>query len=260
MKKLIIIIALCSIIACEKKDIDVEYGNIPSGASEILNKLNEAYDQQSKEKLNQILEKWHLEYMSAKTDNIENDTVRNAYQVYLEFYTPFDIGRLGGSEWGDGLYSGVSYAIIQNKLTYDFDYESLSVAIFDTIFDFRPAISFNNGVKTLYLTENYVYALNNFLGDEYNPVGTGGIMNPATAGGDSYEKQQFLNNYLKIIYGHWGGYWHLETHPEVYRISFDYNMENAIVYFRLVYEGGKANLTRQDGEWKLVSSRITWVE
>ena len=85
-------------------------------------------------------------------------------------------------------------------------------------------------------------------------------MKPATAAGDSYERQQFLGNYIKVIYGHWGGYWHLETHPEVYRISFDENMNNVIVYFRLVYEGGKATLTKQKGKWELVSSRLTWIE
>jgi hypothetical protein len=220
MNKLILVILLCGCFSCEKDDIESKSGNIPTGPEEILNELNEAYDQQSKEKLNQILEKWHIEYSAVKAGNIINDTDRNAYEVYIEFYTPFNIGRLGGSEWGDGLYSNISYAIIQNRLTYAFDYESLSVVIPDTIYDFRPEISFNNGVKTLYLTENYEYALNVFLGDEYNPPGAGGIMNPATAEGDSYEKQQFLNNYLKIIYGHWGGYWHLETHPEVYGISF----------------------------------------
>ncbi len=261
LKKLILIISLLLYISCEKdNDITSKYGNIPPESWEILNELNESYDQQSKEKLYQILETWHNENMATKAENIDNDTVKNVYKLYIEFYTPFDIGRLGGSEWGNELYADVSFDIIQNRIYYDFAYESLSVVIPDTIIDFRPELNFKNGVKTLYLTENYEYALNDFLGNEYDPLGTGGIMNPASAGGSSYEKQQFLNNYLKIIYGHWGGYWHLETHPEVYRISFDENMNNATVYFRIVYEGGEANLTKQDNEWTLLSSRLTWVE
>ena len=202
MKYIIFVILLCLYISCEKNE-NLKLGNnepTPLKSSEILARLNEAYDADSTEALYQILEDWHNENKPVKKENLENDTIKNVYEVYIEFYTPFDIDRIGGSEWGNEIYENVSYYVIQNRILYDFVYESLAVTIPDTVFDFRPELSFDNGVKPLFLTENYDTALNDFLGATYIPFGTGGIMNPASAAEDSYERQQFINNYLLVIY------------------------------------------------------------
>ena len=37
-------------------------------------------------------------------------------------------------------------------------------------------------------------------------------------------------------------------------------MQRAIVYFRFVYEGGEVYMEKQDGEWTVVSGRLTWIE
>jgi hypothetical protein len=54
----------------------------------------------------------------------------------------------------------------------------------------------------------------------------------------------------------WGGYWHLETYPEVALTSFD----RATIHFRVGYQGGEAKIVRQGNRWKLRRSKATWIE
>ena len=70
-------------------------------------------------------------------------------------------------------------------------------------------------------------------------------MNPARSKGESEKRKMFLENYIKIFHGHWGGYWQLHSYPEAESITFDKNMEYARVDFRLVYEGGFAILKNE---------------
>ena len=37
-------------------------------------------------------------------------------------------------------------------------------------------------------------------------------------------------------------------------------MNRAVVLFQYVYEGGEAILEKQNGEWKVVDFRFTWIE
>ena len=129
----------------------------------------------------------------------------------------------------------------------------------DSIVNFRPFINCN-GKTPIFLTKKYDEILNDFLGNEYIELGTGGIMNPARSKGESEKRKVFLENYIKIFHGHWGGYWQLLSYPEAESITFDKNMEYARVDFRLVYEGGFAILKNEGGKWTLISSELTWIE
>ena len=77
------------------------------------------------------------------------------------------------------------------------------------------------------------------------------------------EKQlryKFLNNYLQFFHGHWGNYWHLETHPQVYRMAFNKTKDSVQVMFRIGYEGGEVFLGKHRGKWKIKDWRMTWIE
>ena len=37
-------------------------------------------------------------------------------------------------------------------------------------------------------------------------------------------------------------------------------MQRAIVNFRFIYEGGEVYMEKQNGEWTVVSGRLTWIE
>ena len=60
---------------------------------------------------------------------------------------------------------------------------------------------------------------------------------------------EFINQRFFILYGHWGGYWHLETHPEIQRITFNRDFTIAKIDYRLGYQGGEAIYLYINGGW-----------
>lgn len=132
-------------------------------------------------------------------------------------------------------------------------------SLLDSIVNFRPIINCY-GKLPLYLSPKYSDILNAFLGDKHLPLGAGGIMNPARSIGQSEKRKKFLERYIKIWYGHWGGYWQLYSYPTAYSVTFDKEMKYAKVDFRMVYEGGEALLKKDNGKWILISAKRTWIE
>lgn len=131
--------------------------------------------------------------------------------------------------------------------------------LLDSIVNFKPIINCT-GKQPLYLSSKYNDILNTFLGNKHLPLGTGGIMNPARSLGKSEKRKKFLESYIKIWYGHWGGYWQFNSYPKAYSITFDKDMKYAKVDFRMVYEGGEALLKNDNGKWILISAKRTWIE
>ncbi len=129
----------------------------------------------------------------------------------------------------------------------------------DSIINFRPQINCD-GKLPLYLNSKYEDILNRFLGDDHYQLGRSGMMTPATSKGESERRKEFLEKGIKIFYGHWGGYWQFNSYPVAGRITFDRQMRYAKVNFRMVYQGGEAILENDNGKWKLISSRLTWIE
>jgi hypothetical protein len=241
------------------------------GFSQSYDSLETAYKKNSEIKLTEFLDNWN-ETIKSNEDSVSSGShlKKEIFKIYDEFYNPFNLMRIGNGEWGDSLYFNVKYVIIQNRIDFlvlnndsigDFNFSIADSLILskDSIMDFRPNVIFPNA-KTLYLTKDYGKTLTEFLKDKHHPLGFRGIMNPARAKGSSLDKQRFLNNYFLIIYGHWGGYWHLETHPYVFRIIFNKTMDTARVDFRLVYQGGDAILKKIDNKWEFVKGELTWIE
>ena len=129
----------------------------------------------------------------------------------------------------------------------------------DSLMNFRPNVKVP-GKQAIYLTPERAKTLRAFLGDKHLPIGAGGIMNPARSSGESEKRKLFLENGIKIWYGHWGGYWQFDSYPVAYSITFDESMNYARVNFRMVYEGGEAILKKTGGNWVLISSKRTWIE
>jgi len=260
--------------------------------------LKYSYKNNETDSLLRLLRQWNDNIQSNEAKFSKDEIVSAVYSIFNEFYTPFNLNRIGSSEWGDSLYLN-KFAIVQNQIKYviaEFPnadtiviesgedtltlsnlenkygkdsqiygyYENLKNPIVKNLDkvvlnDFRPKTTLPPD-KILYLTEEYKSELIQFLGDQHSKLSEGGIMNPARATSKTWKRQSFLNNYLNVIYGHWGGYWQLETHPEVSLIVINQALTKALVYFRLVYEGGNAYLERQNGEWILIESKLTWIE
>ena len=85
-------------------------------------------------------------------------------------------------------------------------------------------------------------------------------MQPAYAKGKSRSRQEFLSKAVRILHGHWGGYWHYETFPKANCIYFNPERNRAGVLYRFAYEGWEMILEKQDGVWVIVSNRLLWNE
>ena len=138
-------------------------------------------------------------------------------------------------------------------------YLGIPTARVDSNISFRPPVSFSNK-KVVYLTTAYKQLLNNFLGNEHVKLGEESIMQVAYSKGESAKRMKFINKAVKIIYGHWGGYWQYETYPKAYNIIFDSKLRHAVVNFRYGYGGGYAILKKQNNQWCIISAELTWIE
>jgi len=239
--------------------------------------LLKAYKSKSLPELEKFFENWAIETPALSKEEFSelNKTGKNIYLVFQSFYNPLDISRTGGSEWGNDIYKGTKYFLVQGEINYTIVdtllKDPLNKAItfdrinyqrtdkYDTLKNFRPQLSFSN-IKCLTLTESRNKILNRFLGNKYYKLGTGNIMSPARSKGESEKRKKFLDNYIKIWYGHWGGYWQLYSYPYVSGITFDRNFQNAIIEYAMIYEGGYAYFRNVDGKWMLIKAERTWIE
>ncbi len=242
--------------SCEKEETNRPF--ISRSVRVIVDALEDAYSHKSESKYMDILNEWNNNISSKPFDSIDSEIERDVYRIFQVFYNPFDISRLGEHEWGE-LYEGYRFAVVQNCIYYNYSFDSEDYEERDSIGDFRPEIHID-GKTILYLTPDYHEAIYTFLGAEYNPLGTGSIMNPASPTGESQERLDFLQTYLAIIPGHWGGYYHIETHPDVSFIAFNENIDKARLSFRVGYMFGEADFEKNRNNWVMTHSAITGIE
>ncbi|MBE9664203.1 hypothetical protein [Mucilaginibacter myungsuensis] len=85
-------------------------------------------------------------------------------------------------------------------------------------------------------------------------------MDPSIAADESLNRQKFLEKYIKIKHGHWGGSWLLRSSPTINGIIFDENFTYAKILYRSGYSGGEALMKKTDGKWEFVSKINMWIE
>lgn len=290
-------------------------GLIGSGYCQSQSKLLEkAYKKKSVEMLSHFFENWSNEVHSNES-TYTNDTILEAFKVFKGFYRPTALSLLGGSEWGDSIYSNSKYFVLQTELSkiqfVDRIYfnkaetDSLTVLKIKEVFkgdttrqkhwlyrdkngdleeetikwfgpnsdhsDYNNAVTVDSNLvflpvidykdrKAVYLTAKYFKILNRFLGNAHYGLGVGGIMSPARSKGASKRRKEFLDKMITTYYGHWGGYWQLETYPRASSIIFDKDMKYARVEYRLVYEGGEPILEKRGDKWVIIHGERTWIE
>jgi hypothetical protein len=232
------------------------------------------YKLNSKDSLRTFLSNWN-KMVPSSSDRFmhQNDTVENIFKVFYELYKPFKFG----SQDADNYFSNeIEYILIQNEIEYDVystkDYKAFIKYTSDRfpnntvrdyfynrkkLLNFRPMLSFTN-IKFLYLTAEYKNAIVDFLGTEQHNIGEGDIMNTAYPKGETYNRYSFLCPILPIVYGHWGGYWNIETFPIIYSIVFDDKFQHALVDFRVDVGRTVRNykLINVKGHWKTDKNEI----
>jgi hypothetical protein len=284
--------------------------------AQTADQLEKAYQEKSTEKLKTFFDDWakDLQPATARQRKKLSKPAQQAYHIFETFYNPHDLENRGGSQFGNKIYEGFNYLIIQNKLKIHqkekiyytaeealaytienikknvdkkyhekwlatietggdgqkhfinsygpdnkMEWEDSLKTLIDSIRDFRPNLIQTKGTP-LYLNDSYKKLLDKFLGNAHYALGTGDIMNPAQAKDESAARQKFLGNFIKIYYGHWGGYWQLHSYPTIGSIIFDKDLKYAKIYYNMIYEGGEALLKFENKTWKLLSVKRTWIE
>lgn len=239
----------------------------PIFTDSIINyKLEFAFKHNSQDTLRQLFADWNQMIKPNSKDFIEqNDTIKAVFDSYKVFYKPLDLLKLGDWEWGNDLNSNCKYVAVQNKIFYavvssdNFDDFNWDTSHKDSIINFRPPLQIASN-KVLYLTTEYEKSINYFLGTESTEMGTPDIMNPSRPEGESKKRYEMIRPFIPILHGHWGGYWHLKTHPVVYIILFNSDLTIAKFDFRVGYQGGEATLTKGSNAWIIKESKVTWIE
>ena len=238
----------------------------PLTAKQLQVQLETAYNTKNNDSLDKFFSYWHASIgaTDAKWINL-NDTIKAVYEVFKCFYQPLDLLRIGQWEWGNRLNENAKYVVVQNSIYYrvlpseNADEDNGERHNTDSIIDFHPPVDLDPG-KVLYLTNGYEEALNYFLGTESSKLGEGNIMNPSQAVGESEKRYEFLRPFIPILHGHWGGYWHLATHPDVGIITLNKTLNEATINFRVGYQGGSARLSKTGNHWEVQKSNATWIE
>lgn len=257
-----------SLVACDKERSTPILGDdnyTPKYTSdELLKKFNAEYKNGINPTMSPLFVEWNsLIAPNGGQSTTHNDTTNALYAIFKIVYQPHHLSKLGDWEW-DKLNSNEKYVVVQNKLFYsvvDVIENPLEPRgnKLDSIVNFRPIVSLEAG-KVLYLTSEYRTAINKFLGSDYLPLGTGGVMNPAMPTGESQKRAEALSKYITILHGHWGNYWYLETHPEISQIVLNKSLNRAKVFYRVGYMGGETSLIKQGKQWLMTESKSTWIE
>ena len=266
----IILFSLHSLVYSE--EYKIEYKDVPSyEKGEPIwyqeHRLYRSYLDHSESRLSQFFLGWSQRSIPITDKNLEKlpAAFQHAYAIFEDFYQPKNLGRIGDPEWGKDQFSKVSYFITQptidvvvtKNIVKDIHSNGFSNSIYSaTLKDFRPRIK--GDTKALFLDDYHSYLIKEFLGDEEIQAGHSGIMSTSKAVGESERKQKFLNQYVQIYHGHWGG-WRFATDPTITVINFNEKFEKAVVHFSLVYQGGEAEYKFKGGKWILVKSELTWI-
>jgi hypothetical protein len=259
-KLFLYLIIILAFSACKKEDNGPEIINSPESKSinKIISELQNAYDNNSDSTLNLVLDDWKNQNPPKEISSLSNPAEKAIYELYLKFYNPNNIDRYGQHEWGNDIYKDFDYAIIQNKIYYSVTDDEPDYEKTDSLFDFRPPVCLE-GKTILYLTQNYNEALNYFLNPDYDPKSNIPYFQ-LTINQEGWDHFNFLVKKLAIIPGHWGGYWHIETHPEITYLVLSTSLKHAKINFRIAYEFGEAIMEKKSTGWEMISSAITMIE
>jgi hypothetical protein len=247
MKKTLQIISLILLINSCSHKIEFDSYKAKYSSSQIKERIEKYYTTNLVDSLYRFLNEWHNSIPPVSVDFInQNDTMKNIYQIFTDLYQPFKFGDYHVDNYFDNKNK---YIIIQGYMDYAVvskdNYKNLlkvetkgypDDTIYDkiktkTLLSFRPKLSIDS-IKYLYLTKEYRQALCDFLGTDHHELGEGDIMNTAFPKNETENRYKFVCPVLPIVYGHWGGYWHIETFPIIYKIVFDDSFQHAMIDFR----------------------------
>jgi hypothetical protein len=227
-----------------------------SNYQELSETLDKAYEQNSLKTLNSFFTLWSYILPSYTPQDVEtfSDTIKTAYKVFIEFYSPTNLFRLTEGRH-ENFETEFLYIVVQNKL---------QIAVVDTnplyyyykgvstteiyLEDFRPPINIPK-YPSVYLSEPADSIIFNFL---FNP--------DLTYRTDHTSRVNFLRQAMQLTHHHWIKDYHKVTMPHAFTIILDNSLTKALVSFRVFYQFGDAYLERIGKSWVLISSELWGIE
>jgi hypothetical protein len=244
--------------------------------------LLKTYNENDMDGVKKYFEEWNEESKKLTKTKYADELEESLYKIFKVMFHPYDMKPLVREPMMGGyekdlieVINRTPYLVIQNQISYifndldDINEENLMDFIMSTRFsrddiktlgEFYPLID-EDKEKVLYLTEKYQEDLTLFLGTEDQPFGKRHIMGPAEPKGETGKRYQFIRNYIPILYGHWGGYWHLSTHPEIEYVFINNQLNHALVHYRIGYNFGYAELKKvNDDDWVMLWANMNGIE
>lgn len=234
---------------------------------EVNNILTTAYSEKNNEAVAKFFKQWNKTSTIHTKTKYESDIEENLYEIFRVIFQPYDLHKIGYGSWkNDDLdrNKGAKYIIVQKSLRYAISDDLKLPDGFthkDALYlnNFRPKVDLPD-TKVLYLTADYEIGIVNFLGLMHTPFGQGSIMAPSYPKGESLKRKEFLTPYVPLLYGHWGGYWHVDTHPEVELVIINNKMNRAYVTYRVGYRFGHAVLYKAKNKWAIDFAIMNGIE
>jgi hypothetical protein len=245
-------------------------------ADGLVRELENAFTLHSPRRMERFLRNWHRRFRQNETTlGAQNDTLRAVYDLFAVVFNPNLLRRPTGAQ-SDSPYR---YAVIQQEiLFYTFNdtyfdrnftsstsrYHTLRLpdGRYSIIENFRPQIK-NPEIKSLYLSDDYRKAFDLFLGtyDFSETLNEGGsLMNRVRFSPESRERWFFLQDFLYIQAGHWGGYWLYETPPWIGFILLNKSLDKAVVELRANYSGVEILFHKTASGWEKQKVIVEWIE
>ena len=232
----------------------ISFCNHLNSQSTELQLLNKSFQLQNDSLLHLFFENWQRETL---IENVPKEPILADLDILFQgIYEPENLNKISGLTTWDSVYAGIPYYIVQNDIKIGIvksdslqktgKYYDSTMLVMD-IDEFRPQLQFKN-TKTLYLTDKYSKILTSFFEDS------------AAANASSQKsKLKFLGKYVKIV-PDTAQNWFFETRPIVQAAYFNRTQKIARIDFCLFSQGGSAYFVKENEQWRMIWSGITWRE
>lgn len=239
-------------------------GHWPADSASVLEAFTSAYRNycadSSEAHIDSLLQRWSRAVQSSEQTDLDKNA-QAALDVYKAVYQPLGFPDSVGSEWGD-LYADADYLVVNCSFEYvvTSEFTENRYELKDTLDSgrfryYRPQL--NLAKPCLYLSYQIESAIQAFLGDELaDPTS---IMQPSSGAGETRRREEFLSSRIKLMHYHWSSGYHINSHPDITDIRINEDLDEAYVYFTLIYQGGFIRLVKEDGKWVTVDARLTWI-
>jgi hypothetical protein len=282
MKKVLISLITISLVftiySCKQKTTGkIEEEIVPQYTeAQLYEQLSKAIKVPSSDSLDLFFSQWNRSIKPDSNLYIEqNDTLKAIFSAFKAFYSPNDLSRLQLDGYVDnGVNAGTRYFVVQKQIQYFVVFSDIldideDVDLFvdedgkhpDNISgmlnNFRPPV-YIEADKVLYATDEYNGAVTRLLEEERRCIGDNNIGKENDA--DYIKDYKRISEYISVLPGHWGYFWHIDTHPYVDWIIFNNKFTRARIDYRIKFEGASTIMEKVAGEWKIIESKWTWIE